>query len=178
MNQFDQDIKEKVNAKQYSYKAQYWKAFKRHSGMSLLGTGAKIALFSGMGAAVLGTALFFALRQPDNEAISKTQNQPVIVEEMVADSTSDIEIVVFDESKVKDEQTSVSNRISTNNDKEEKDVLIEVPAFSEEAVTKPLPSQKPVVKTINYGKPLQILVDTISSNDFPDYKTKPADELF
>lgn len=178
MNQFDQDIKEKINAKQYPYKAQYWKAFKRHSGMSLLGTGAKVALFGGIGTAVLGTVLFFALRQPANETISQKQNLPVVVEKTVADSTLDTEVVVLDESKVKDEQTPVSNKISTNNDNKEEDVLIDAPDLSEEAVTKPLPSQKPVVKPINYGKPLQILVDTISSNDFPDYKAKPADELF
>ncbi len=178
MNQFDQNIKEKINAKNYPYKAKYWKAFKRHSGMSLLGTGAKVALLGGIGATVLGTVLFFALQRPANEAVFKTQNQPVVVEEMISDSISEIEVTVIEKPKVKDEQTSVSNKISANNEKKEKDVLIEVPAFSEEAVTKALPSQKPVIKPIHYGKPLQILVDTISSNDFPDYKTKPADELF
>lgn len=178
MNQFDQDIKEKINTKQYPYKEQYWKTYKKHSGMSLLGTGAKVAVFGFMGAVLFSTALFFALRPNGNNAIFTTPNPEILVEEIVTDSTCNTEIPIVESPKVKNEQTSILNRISNNNNNDKNDVLINVPAFSEEAVTKPLPSSKPMVKPINYGKPLQILVDTISSNEFPDYKAKPADELF
>lgn len=178
MNQFDKNIKDKISAKQYPYKAQYWKAFKKHSGMSVWSTGMKVAVFSVMGAAILGTALFFALRPNGNEAVSTPPIPEVQVEEIVADSTCIIENPVVESPKVKDEQTSISNGLSANKTSEEKDVLIEVPAFSEEPVTQPLTKGKNKAKPVNYGRPLHILVDTISSNDFPDYKAKPADEIF
>ena len=55
MNQFDQEIKDKINSKSYEYKPQAWKAFKKQSGMPMMSTGAKIALMGSVAAVITGS---------------------------------------------------------------------------------------------------------------------------
>ena len=175
MDQFDQIIKEKINDKSYDYRPQAWKSFKHSSGMPMWSTGAKLAL-SAAAVAVVGTVLYFSL-SPKNgpqEAVitvceeQKTENQQIdtidLAENVVSEEVTDETVATScptpcSPSTPKSQNTQIAAETSTEN-----------PESSQ-------PHQpKHITKTVHY-RPSEILVDTISSIDFPDYKAKPADIL-
>ncbi len=176
MTQFDQEIKDKLNSKTYSYKPQAWSAFKRHSGMPLMSAGAKASLIGGIAAALVGVVLFIVLPRPVDSVSDTTtvSNEPNAVELILTDTASPVAVpeTVTSTEPVVAAVPSHKPKASAQNPAQP--VTTEQPQTSTEA-----PSQsKPAVQQPSYyGRPLEILVDTISSNDFPDYKAKPADML-
>ena len=177
MDQFDQIIKEKINDKSYDYRPQAWKSFKHSSGMPMLGTGAKLAL-SAAAVAVVGTVLYFSLSpnpEPQETMVTvceeqKTENQPIdtidLAENMVLEE-------VAEETTVPSCSTPAV-AASPVQPKPQQTVAEEVPAENNES-TQPRQPRR-ITRTVHY-RPSEILVDTISSIDFPDYKAKPADML-
>jgi cytoskeletal protein RodZ len=175
MDQFDQEIKNILNSKTYSYKPQAWSAFKRHSGMPAMSIGAKIGLFGGIAAAIVGGILFFTLPHPvesitDNSIAAHEQNTS---DPTLADTVSPI---------VSSETVATTEPIVTASPKP-KQSYSQTPTSSESfehsqaSATAPTQPRPATQQPSHYGRPLEILVDTISSNDFPDYPAKPADML-
>lgn len=190
MDQFDQTIKDKINSASYDYQPQAWRSFKRSSGMPTLGVGAKLAIGSAA-VAVVGGTLFFTLHENDNrygqeDNYIQTVNQQApeaktILQDTVliannsleeADSSQIVEVKPMSTSTAKLSSPQAAQHPVTTQQNSTTD---EVPAQT----TTPTPTQtRPATKpNTYYGRPLEILVDTISSIDFPDYKAKPADML-
>lgn len=179
MDQFDQIIKEKINDKSYDYRPQAWKSFKHSSGMPMMGTGAKLAL-SAAAVAVVGTVLYFSLSQ-------KPEPQETVVTLCEEQKTENQQIDTIDlaENLVSEEVTeeTVASPCPTPADaaapaqpkpEPQQTVAEEVPAENDESSQPRQPRR--ITRTVHY-RPSEILVDTISSIDFPDYKAKPADML-
>lgn len=179
MNQFDQEIKDKINSKSYEYKPQAWKSFKHQSGMPMMSTGAKIALMGSVAAVITGSVLFFT--SPSNNKPETDNN--IIAQEQVSENQTtnqNIDTVEFTEIAEADntlentaETVSPTIAVATRTNTQTPE-QVQVPSQTQTQVqvpaqTKPQPTY--------YGRPLEILVDTISSIDFPDYETKPADML-
>ena len=178
MDQFDKIIKDKLNDKSYDYQPKAWRSFKHSSGMPMLSSGAKLALSAAAVVAVVGTVLYFSLipnTDPQESIVAVTEEQKAenlqidtidwaenrvseeITEEAVA-NTSHTPATAPVQSKPQLQQTSVNNSPTENNEENK-------------------PHQpRHITKTIHY-RPTEILVDTISSIDFPDYEVKPADML-
>ena len=190
MDQFDQTIKDKINSASYDYQPQAWRSFKRSSGMPTLGVGAKLAIGSAA-VAVVGGTLFFTLHENDNrygqeDNYIQTVNQQApeaktILQDTIliannsleeADSSQIVEVKPMSTSTAKLSSPQAAQHPVTTQQNSTTD---EVPAQT----TTPTPTQtRPATKpNTYYGRPLEILVDTISSIDFPDYKAKPADML-
>lgn len=179
MNQFDQEIKDKINSKSYEYKPQAWKSFKHQSGMPMMSTGAKIALMGSVAAVITGSVLFFT--SPSNNK-PETDNNIIAQEQVSENQTTNQNIDTVEFTEIAEADNTVENTAetisptiavatTTNTQTPEQ---IQVPSQTQTQVqvpaqTKPQPTY--------YGRPLEILVDTISSIDFPDYETKPADML-
>ncbi|MBP5650030.1 MAG: hypothetical protein J6X01_03000 [Bacteroidales bacterium] len=176
MDQFDQIIKEKINDKSYDYRPQAWKSFKHSSGMPMLGTGAKLAL-SAAAVAVVGTVLYFSLSpNPEPQETNVTVCEEQKSENQQMDTTDLAENVVLEEVTEETVASSCSTPAVVTSPAQPKPqaqqtVAEEVPAESNES-TQP----RRITRTVHY-RPSEILVDTISSIDFPDYKAKPADML-
>lgn len=179
MNQFDQEIKDKINSKSYEYKPQAWKSFKHQSGMPMMSTGAKIALMGSVAAVITGSVLFFT--SPSNNK-PETDNNIIAQEQVSENQTTNQNIDTVEFTEIAEADNTVENTVETisptiavatraNTQTPEQ---VQVPSQTQTQVqvpaqTKPQPTY--------YGRPLEILVDTISSIDFPDYETKPADML-
>ncbi len=179
MNQFDQEIKDKINSKSYEYKPQAWKSFKHQSGMPMMSTGAKIALMGSVAAVITGSVLFFT--SPSNNK-PETDNNIIAQEQVSENQTTNQNIDTVEFTEIAEADNTVENTAETisptiavatraNTQTPEQ---VQVPSQTQTQVqvpaqTKPQPTY--------YGRPLEILVDTISSIDFPDYETKPADML-
>jgi len=185
MNQFDQEIKNKINSQSYEYKPQAWKAFKKQSGMPVMSTGAKIVLVSCAAAVIIGSVLFFTL--PSNNT-PKTDNTIIAQEQVSENQTNNqnIDTVEYTETAKADNTIETATATTTHTAvataKPKTQTSTQNPA---EAQVQTLPQtqvqttnqNKPKPQPTYYGRPLEILVDTISSIDFPDYETKPADML-
>ena len=179
MNQFDQEIKDKINSKSYEYKPQAWKAFKKQSGMPMMSTGAKIALVGSVAAVITGSVLFFTL--PSNNK-PETDNNIIAQEQVSENQTTNQNIDTVEFTEIAEADNTLENTAETvsptiavaTTTKTQTPEQVQVPTQTQTQVqvpaqTKPQPTY--------YGRPLEILVDTISSIDFPDYETKPADML-
>lgn len=176
MDQFDQIIKERINDKSYDYRPRAWKSFKQSSGMPMLGTGAKLAL-SAAAVAVVGTVLYFSFNpkpEPQEAVVTvceeqKTENQQI-------DTIDLAENVVSEE--VTEETVAAPCPTPTApvqaKPQPQQTVAEEIPAENDESSQPRQPRR--ITRTVHY-RPTEILVDTISSIDFPDYKAKPADML-
>ena len=175
MDQFDKIIKDKLKDKSYDYTSQAWKSFKHSSGMPMMGTGAKLAL-SAAAVAVVGTVLYFSLSpkpEPQETVVTvceeqKTENQQIdtidLAENVVSEAVTDEAVA-----------TSCPTPNSPATPKSQTpQVAEETPAENPESLQPRQP--KHITRTIHY-RPTEILVDTISSIDVPDYKAKPADML-
>lgn len=175
MDQFDKIIKDKLKDKSYDYTSQAWKSFKHSSGMPMMGTGAKLAL-SAAAVAVVGTVLYFSLSpkpEPQETVVTvceeqKTENQQIdtidLAENVVSEAVTDEAVA-----------TSCPTPSSPATPKSQNtQIAEETPAENPESSQPRQP--KHITRTIHY-RPTEILVDTISSIDFPDYKAKPADML-
>ena len=175
MDQFDQIIKEKINDKSYDYQPQAWKSFKHSSGMPMWSTGAKLAL-SATVVAVVGTVLYFSLSpNPDPQETvvtvceeQKTENQQIDTIDLAENVVSE---TVTDEAVANSCPTPSSPATPKSQNTQ---IAEETPAENPESSQPRQP--KHITRTIHY-RPTEILVDTISSIDFPDYKAKPADML-
>lgn len=175
MDQFDQIIKEKINEKSYDYQPQAWKSFKHSSGMPMWSTGAKLAL-SAATVAIVGTILYFSLSpNPDpQESIvtvlkeQKTENQQINTIDLAENVASK---EVTDETIATCQPTPSSPSTSKLQNLQ---IAEETPTENTESSLTRQP--KHITKTVHY-RPSEILVDTISSIDFPEYKIKPADML-
>ena len=177
MNQFDQEIRDKINNKSYEYQPQAWKAFKQKSGMPMMSIGVKSGLLCGIAAAIVGGVLYFTLSsgsdQQTPESIThntqQTDNKPDnTINPTENTGLNDTLEQIFEASHpipaAPQSQPKPQDKISTE-------------ATAKET-TESSNSVKPQPKPIHtYGRPLEILVDTISSIDFPDYKPQPADML-
>lgn len=179
MDQFDKIIKDKLKDKSYDYTSQAWKSFKHSSGMPMMGTGAKLAL-SAAAVAVVGTVLYFSLSQ-------KPEPQETVVTLCEEQKTENQQIDTIDlaENLVSEEVTeeTVASPCPTPADaaapaqpkpEPQQTVAEEVPTENNEPTQPRQPRH--ITRTVHY-RPTEILVDTISSIDFPDYKAKPADML-
>ena len=178
MNQFDKLIKDKINSKSYDYQPKAWRTFKRQSGMPMLSTGAKLGIGVGIATSIMGGILYFALPSNDNsttEVVTITQEKQVENQDIDTNSqtnTAEIELITTE---------NVPNSSSTPKTSQAQP-QIQTQTQSQfqsqaqpQAITKP--QEKTTPQPIYYGRPLEILVDTISSIDFPDYEVKPADML-
>lgn len=182
MNQFDQEIKDKINSKKYDYQPQAWKSFKRQSGMPMMSVGAKVGLFGGIAAAIItGSVLFFTL--PSNNT-PKTNNT-IIAQEQVSENQTvnqNIDTVEYTEITEANNTIKITTKTVTPTVTVSTTPSSQTPAQAQvqtQTSTQPqvqVPTQTKPQPTY-YGRPLEILVDTISSIDFPDYKNKPADIL-
>lgn len=181
MDQFDKLIKDKINSKSYEYKPQAWKAFKKQSGMPMMSTRAKIALVGSVAAVITGSVLFSTLPsnnkpETDNTIIAQEQvsenqttNQNIDTVEFIETAEADNTL----ESTAETVYPTVAVATIANTQTPEQ---VQVPAQTQTQTQVQVPVQtKP--RPTYYGRPLEILVDTISSIDFPDYETKPADML-
>ena len=176
MNQFDQEIRDKLNSKTYNYKPQAWNAFKRHNNMPVMSAGAKVGLFGGIAAAVVGGILFFALPRPvetvsDTAIVAHEPNTDELISTDTLTSTESTEPIMAAESTV---AVASSRKQQSPVQKTSEEQTPTQPQATEVAPTQTKPIKK---QSTYYGRPLEILVDTISSNDFPDYQAKPADML-
>ena len=175
MDQFDKIIKDKLNNKSYDYQPQAWKSFKHSSGMPMWSTGAKLALSAAV-VAVVGTVLYFSLSpNPDpQEAVvtvceeQKTENQQI-------DTIDLAENVVSEEFANETVKTSHSGTSSPSTPKSQNTQNTEETSADNTESSQPH-QPKHITRTVHY-RPSEILVDTISSIDFPEYKAKPADML-
>lgn len=190
MDQFDQTIKDKINSASYDYQPQAWRSFKRSSGMPTLSAGAKFAIGSAA-VAVVGGTLFFTLHENDNRY--GQENNPIQTVNQQAPDTENIfqdTILIADNSleEVDNSQSVDVKPVSTSTTKPSSPQAAQHPVTSQQtSTTDETPAQtttpthtqaRPAAKpNTYYGRPLEILVDTISSIDFPDYKAKPADML-
>lgn len=190
MDQFDQTIKDKINSASYDYQPQAWRSFKRSSGMSTLSVGAKLAIGSAA-VAVVGGTLFFTLHENDNRY--GQENNPIQTVNQQAPDTENIlqDTVLMANNSLEEADSSQTADVkpeSTSTAKHFAPQAAQRPAATRQIsatdeapaqTTTPSPTQaRPATKpNIYYGRPLEILVDTISSIDFPDYKAKPADIL-
>ena len=176
MDQFDKIIKDKINNKSYNYTPKAWKSFKRQSGMPMMGVGAKLAL-TAVSVAIVGVGLYFILAQnpePQEAVVTvceeqNTDNQQIdtieLAESMVSEDVSEETVAsacptpVSSPSTPKHQNTQNAEGTAADN-------------------TETLQPHQPrhISKTIYY-RPTEILVDTISTIDFPDYGTKPAEML-
>jgi len=180
MDQFDQIIKEKINDKSYDYRPQAWKSFKHSSGMPMLGTGAKLAL-SAAAVAVVGTVLYFSLSpnpEPQEAVVTlceeqKSENQQIDTIDLAENVVSE---EVTEETVASPCPTPAAAATAPAHSKPQpqQTVAEEVPAENNEPTQPRQPRH--ITRTVQY-RPLEILVDTISSIDFPDYKAKPTDML-
>lgn len=177
MNQFDQEIRDKINSKNYDYQPQAWKAFKKKSGLPMMSTGAKASLFGGIAAAIVGGVLFFTLvTSPDrqtSDSVVLSSQQTNIQQDNTFNTT---EYAELDDTLEQIAEAPHSRPTTPQSQPKAQHNNISAEAIAEEA-TDNVSTVKPQSKPIYYGRPLEILVDTISSNDFPDYKAKPADML-
>lgn len=175
MDQFDKLIKDKINSKSYDYSPQAWKSFKKRSGMPMIGTAAKTALVIGAAAVFTSTVLFFTLPSDDQPATGSTiLSQEQIPENKNMDQSTDT--VVYTE--IIESKNSTCSHLGKPNTTITTTASAKSQADSSSQVPSPKQTQaqsKP--QSTYYGRPLEILVDTISSIDFPDYEVKPADML-
>jgi cytoskeletal protein RodZ len=177
MNQFDQEIKNKINSQSYEYKPQAWKAFKKQSGMPMMSASTKIALVGCAAAIITGSVLFFTL--PSNNT-PETDNS-VIAQEQVSEDKSinqNIDTIEFTEI------AEANNTLKSTTNTATPTVTVATRPGSQTPIQAQTPTQPQTqvptqtkAQPTYYGRPLEILVDTISSIDFPDYETKPADML-
>lgn len=190
MDQFDQTIKDKINSASYDYQPQAWRSFKRSSGMPTLSVGAKLAIGSAA-VAVVGGTLFFTLHENDNRY--GQENNPIQTVNQQVPETENIlqDTVLIANNSVEEtdnSQTVNVKPVSTSTAKSSSPQTAQRPAATPQtSITDEAPAQtttpthtqvRPAAKpNTYYGRPLEILVDTISSIDFPDYKAKPADML-
>lgn len=177
MNQFDQKIRDKINSKSYNYQPQAWKVFKQKSGMPMLSTGAKAGLFGGIAAAIVGSVLFFTLvTGPDQQTA-----EPVVLNNQRTDIQQDNTFNNTEYAELNDTVEQIAEAPHSYPTPPQSQPKAQHNNISAEAIaeepTDNVTTVKPQPKPIYYGRPLEILVDTISSNDFPDYKAKPADML-
>ena len=176
MDQFDDIIKEKINNKSYNYTPQAWRSFKRQSGMPVLGIGAKLAL-TAVSVTIVGIGLYFIMSQKPETPESST-----LVTEKQSTDSQQIDTIAWAENVVSEDvsEETVASACPTlvsspstpkpqNNQLKE-----ESPAEKTESDISRQPRH--ITKTIYY-RPTEILVDTISSIDFPNYESKPADML-
>ncbi len=179
MDQFDKIIKDKFKDKSYDYTSQAWKSFKHSSGMPMMGTGAKLAL-SAAAVAIMGTVLYFSLSPKP-----KPQEVVVTVYEEQKSENQQIDTIDLAENLVSEEVTeeTVASPCPTPaaaaapaqpKPEPQQTVAEEVPTENNEPTQPRQPRH--ITRTVHY-RPTEILVDTISSIDFPDYKAKPADML-
>lgn len=181
MDQFDKIIKDKINSKSYDYTPQAWKAFKQNSGMPMMSSGVKFTLIVATASAIIGSVLYYTLvpnhGPQENPAIvcngENTDNQQI--DTIEANVTVATENVSEQLTETTCPTPSPSHKPTTAQTQSQTTVENETPTEN----TEPAQPQKPQqsAKTIYYGRPLEILVDTISSMDFPEYKAKPADML-
>lgn len=174
MNQFDEELKRKMAGKSYEYTPKAWFSFVRHSGMPMLGIGAKIAFIS-VGIGLSGLIAFFTLRPTSEEIPPTTSENEVVFQEneitpVVVDTIYNI--VKEKQETVHPTQTAVNIPAKAKTDEENPAEENKIEA------TETAPVAKKITKREYYGRPLNILVDTISSNDFPDEKPRPADEIW
>ena len=187
MNQFDQEIKNRINSKSYDYQPQAWKSFKHQSGMPMVSTAAKIAIVGSSAAVITGSVLFFTL--PSNNT-PESDNTIIAQEQISEPQNNDQNIDTVDFAEI----AKVENTIDTSTEPATSAVAAttkpktQVPAQAQaqpqtqpqaqtQAQTPTQAKPKPQPQSNYYGRPLRILVDTIASIDFPDYETKPADML-
>lgn len=178
MNQFDKEIKNKINSKTYDYQPSAWRAFKHHSGMSLLSTGAKLGIGGGIAAAITGGVLFFTL--PSND-------KPVANTIAIEQNEQNDDININTNSDTINAETDNTKAVTptaplTINEDSPKAIQTPVrpqdqpPIQTQSKAQPPIQTQSKAQPQPVYNiRPLEILVDTISSMDFPDYETKPAD---
>jgi len=185
MDQFDKLIKDKISSKSYEYKPQAWKSFKHQSGMPMLSTAAKIAIVGSSAAVITGCVLFFTL--PSNN--TPESDNTIIAQEQISEQQKiDQNIDTVDFAEIAEVENTIdaptepaapavatTSKPKTQTQTQAQTQSQDQPQAQPQAQ---VPTQtKPKPQSNYYGRPLQILVDTISSNDFPDYETKPADML-
>ena len=176
MDQFDKIIKDKINGKTYDYQPQAWRSFKRQSGMPMMGVGAKLAM-TAASVAIVGVGLYFILKQKP-----EPQESSIIVAEKQKTDNQQVDTIEFAENAVLEEVSeetvvTVSPSLVSSSSKskpQNNQIAEETPAENTESDKPRQP--KHITKTIHY-RPLEILVDTISPFDYPDYGTKPAEML-
>ena len=185
MDQFDKLIKDKINSKSYDYKPQAWKSFKHQSGMPMMSTAAKIALVGSAAAVVTGSVLFFTLPSNDTPESDNT----ILVQEQISeqqntdqniDTVNYTEIAEAESTLEATTETATPAVAVTSKPKTQAPSQPQPQAEAETEAQAQTPIQtkpKPQPQSYYYGRPLRILVDTISSIDFPDYETKPAEML-
>ena len=187
MDQFDKLIKDKINSKSYEYKPQAWKSFKHQSGMPMVSTAAKIAIVGSSAAVITGSVLFFTLPsdntpESDNtiiaqEQISEPQNNDQSIDTVDFVEIAEVEKTIDTPTEPATPAVAATNKPKTQVPAQAQAQPQTQPQAQTQAQTPTQAKSKPQPQSNYYGRPLRILVDTISSIDFPDYETKPADML-
>lgn len=176
MNQFDQEIKNRINSHSYEYKPQAWRSFKHRSGMPMMSVGAKLAL-TAASVAIVGGVLYVTLSStPDNPETTTFVNEIQNTDNQQNDTINLAEYVAIDNTEEDTIEPSHPTPIITQ-PQTTAQTQATVETSTESNPVKPQPKPIPAVRPVYYGRPLEILVDTISSIDFPDYEVRPADML-
>ena len=189
MDQLDKLIKDKINSKSYDYKPQAWKSFKQQSGMPMMSTAAKIAIMGSSAAVITGSVLFFTLPsdntpESDNTIIAQEQiSEPQNADQNI-DTVDFAEIAEIENSIATPSEPATPTVAATTKPKTQVPSQAQTqaqpqtqPQVQTQVQTPTQTKPKPQPQSYYYGRPLRILVDTISSIDFPDYETKPAEML-
>ena len=130
--------------------------------------------------AVVGTVLYFSLSpNPDPQETvvtvceeQKTENQQIDTIDLAENVVSD----AVTEETVATSYPSPSTVASTAQSKSQLQQTVAAETSTENPESSQPHQPKHITRTVHY-RPSEILVDTISSIDFPDYKAKPADML-
>ena len=176
MDKFDEIIKEKINSKSYEYTPKAWKSFKRQSGMPMMGVGTKLAL-TAISVAIVGVGLYFILaHNPEPQESTTIVTEAQKTEKQQVDTIELAENMVMED--VSEETVASACPIPVSSPSTPKHQNTQNAEGTAADNTETLQPHQPrhISKTIYY-RPTEILVDTISPFDFPDYGTKPAEML-
>lgn len=193
MDQFDKIIKDKIKDISYDYQPKAWRSFKHSSGMPAISVGAKFAI-GGAAIALAGGGLFVALHENNSPAGPEIDNSPAVytqtaenkefnkdtlllANEIPSEEKQEIVESIASSSPLTSSKPSHSSAAQANASSQQNNVTTTADGTTAKPNTPSNTKPTPTTKPIYYGRPLEILVDTISSIDFPDYEVKPADML-
>lgn len=173
MKGFEELLKDKMEGANYEYKSKYWSAFKRHSGMPMLGKGAWMALSTVGAAFIVAGGLFFGLRNHESIDTDKVQNN-----ESSYNNAPDNQTIAIDSSETNVISNSTDAPIisKTTQDKSAQKAVksaqttkVDTQAIAPKSNIEKAKHQKTPVFVS--GRATVITIDSTESNDFPDYKT-------
>lgn len=160
MTDFDKLIKEKAEQAEYAYKPSAWKSFRQKAGMGHGSVGYWVAGVATT--AIIGGTLVFTLnREPKTASTTfPTETQILAVDSSCENKSSSLstDTLLVEETSAKESPSAGKRRSGDQERVQPADVQPEQTTI----VTKA--PEKPSAKTLRYGRPLVIDVDTIKDN--------------